>query len=172
MFNQEQKEAYRSIRASAELYDRVLEKTAQKKRWVMPAVSALAACLVLVVALGFFWRSEGPHVVLNGQTLEKNIVFYDISPAADTRSAPDFCVPVELELTRRSEITVSHGCMTLEGGESAQMLTAEDSVTVWWKIERSEVMPVCEMEIRDSKGTTLITLHYNNAEITATKRRK
>lgn len=173
MFNQEQKEAYRAIQAPAELYDRVLAKATPGKRWVLPTtLSIAAACFVMVVALGFFLKGGEPAIVLNGQPLEKSIVFYDISPASDVRSSPFFSVPVEVKAERRSEITVSHGSMTVDGGAPVKTLTAEGSVTVWWEIERSEVMPVCEMEIRDGKSTTLITLNYNNAEITATKRRK
>ena len=172
MFKEKEIQAYRAIGAPQELYAKVMESQPTRRLRLMPMVSSLAACLVLVVVLGLFLRSNGPKIVLNGQALEDTIVFYDISPASDVRSSPEFSVPVELKLTRKAEITVSHGYMTVDGGNPSTSLTADDAVTVWWRIERSEVMPVCEMEICDSKGTTLITLNYNNAEITATKKEK
>lgn len=171
MFSNDQKEAYRNIQAPEELYQKVVESKQPRRLKLVPLLSGLAACLALVVVLGLFLRPGGPEIVLNGQKLEDIIVFYDISPT-DVRSSPLFSVPVELELPRKAEITVSHGSMTVDGGAPVTSLTASSSVTVWWQIERSEVMPVCEMVIRDSKGTTLITLNYNNAEITATKKEK
>ena len=170
MFSNDQKEAYRSIHAPTALYEKVAEgKHPLRGKAVWP-LGAVAACLALVVVLGLFLRPMGPEIVLNGQRLEDTIVFYDISPASDVRSSPLFCVPVELELNRKTEITVSHGYMTVDGGAPTTSLTVSDAVTVWWQIERGDVMPVCEMEICDSKGTTLVTLNYNNAEITATKK--
>jgi hypothetical protein len=172
MFSNRQKEAYRSICVPDGLYARIVEKEQPKRLKLLPLVSGLAACMALVVVLGLLWQPGGSSIILNGQKLEDEIVFYDISPASDVRSSPLFSVPVELKLTRSSKITVSHGSMTVEGGEPVTELNANHSVTIWWQIERSEEMPVCEMEIQDNKSTTLITLNYNNAEITAKKKEK
>ena len=159
MFQEQERMAYQSIHAPEALRQKVMAKK-PVRHLPMYLTTALAACLALVIGLGFLFRGGEPGISVNGQTLKDSIVYYDLS-VADLRSAPVLTVPVDLELSGESEISVSHGSLIREG---------ESPVSRSWQICKAEEIPICEMTITQGKDVTTITLEYNQSEITITKK--
>lgn len=168
MFQEQERMAYQSIHAPEALRQKVMAKK-PVRHLPMYLTTALAACLALVIGLGFLFRGGEPGISVNGQTLKDSIVYYDLS-VADLRSAPVLTVPVDLELSGESEISVSHGSLIREGESPVSRLTASDDLSLSWQISKTEEIPICEMTITQGKDVTTITLEYNQSEITITKK--
>lgn len=175
MFSEKELDAYKSIQAPNTLHCKIQEASRQQKhamRLPPMGLMAAAACLVLILGLmGFFPRQGAPEIVLNGQTLEDSVFFYDISPASELRSSPVFSVPLELTLPDETVLSVSYGQMLTDGSAPAKTLTAKGSLALWWEFPRGEELPTLEMSLNSQGKQTLITLTYDPAEktITATK---
>ena len=168
MFKEQELNTYRSITAPQELYEKVMAAQRPKRRWSHYAAGLVAACLVLTLGAGFFFRGGEPDILIHGQPLESSVAFYDLSPAAEMRSSGALTVPVELELSRTSQITVTQGQLTLGEGEPAQELTASGSVALLWEVPRD--CEQCELLIDDGKKLTTLTLKYEETQITITKK--
>lgn len=175
MFSKNEIDAYKKISAPDELKEKV-EKSISKRRSIqMPSViklaTAFAACIVLVVSMNSFLKSESFDIVVNGHELEDSIMFYDVSPASDMRTSPVYSVPVEMAIEEDANISVSHGNITVDGGTPTEAMNVSEPIMVWWNIERSDKMPKCEMKIEQNGKTTLIILEFDNAEKTITAKR-
>ena len=170
MFKEQQLNTYRSICAPEELYDKVMAAQKPQWHWQKYATGLAAACLVLALGAGFFFRGGSPDIIVNGQSLESSVVYYDLSPAADMRTSPVLTVPVELELPRNAKVTVTEGQLSLDGLGGGKTLIASASVTLLWEIPREEETLSCEMYIDDGKAVTTLTLTYEESKITITKK--
>ena len=168
MFKEQELNTYRSITAPQELYDKIMAAKKPRVHWSRYAAGLVAACLVLVMGVGFFFRGGEPGIVISGQSLESSIVYHDLSMATELRSADVFTVPVELELSGRSRITVTHGQLIMGEDEPSQQVTASGTVTLHWEISRGTEM--CEMHIRSGKMLTILTLENENSQIMITKK--
>lgn len=170
MFQEQERNAYQSIRVPQELREKVMAKKKPKRQLPVYLTTAIAACLVLAIGMGFFFRGGEPNIRINGQTLESSVVYYDLSPASEMRSAPILSVPVELELSGESEISVSHGTLVREGQTPVSTLKASSAVSLIWQIQLGQEMTTCEMTITHEKGVTTMTLEYVDSKITVTKK--
>ena len=170
MFNDEQIRSYRSIKAPEALREKVLSSAKPRRIRVMPLVAALAACLILALSFGSL-TGGGEDIRINGQVPDGSVVLFESVPASANRSAPVCTFEVELRLDSPAEVTVSSGTVSAKKIPAAKAVRLSRSATLIWETECSEALPVCELEIRDSDGVTVITLTYKNAEITAIKRR-
>ena len=170
MFQEQELNAYRSIQAPSELYEKIMSARKPKRHWGRYVTGVAAACLVLAMGAGFFFRGGEPGIMIQGQSLENSIVYYDLSPASEMRSSPTITVPLELELPRKSRICVTHGQLTGEGIESGKEWTASGSVSLLWEIPRGTELPVCELSIDDGKEITTLTLTYEETKIRITKK--
>lgn len=168
MFKEQELNTYRSITAPQELYERIMAAPKPKRRMPHYVTGLVAACLVLVMGAGFFFRGGEPGIRIHGQSLESSVSYYDLAPAVEQRTSNVLTVPVELELSKESRITVTHGQLTLGEGEPEQEVTASGSVTVLWQISRGETL--CQMDIRSGKTVTTLTLEYDETQITITKK--
>ncbi len=167
MFNKSQLDAYNSIKVPDELFNKVVNSKPKKSKiYLIPLVSSLAACLILVFGVAAFMGSFNPQVTFNGQSLTDSVVFYDISPIStmDMRSSPELCVPVELELSEKTVVSVSEGVIILENGERVQQSTFEGTVTLMWEIQRTSDFPKSKMTLTSDKGSKVITLTQNEAD--------
>ena len=169
MFNEQEVQAYQGIRAPETLRSKVLAAKKPVRQWNKVIPSLAAACLVLVVAGGFLFRGGEPDIVINGEKLKSSIVYHDLFPAAEMRSAPDLTVPMELELSGTAVLRVTHGQLTL-GNQTAAELTASGDVELLWQIPREGQIPLCQLHIDDGKDVTTITLEYKETQITITKK--
>lgn len=168
MFKEQELNTYRSITAPQELYDKIMAAKKPARHWPRYAAGLVAACLVLVLGVGFFFRGGEPDIIIQGQPLETSVVYYDLAPAAEQRSSDVLTVPVELELSRKSRITVTQGQLTLGEGEMVRELTASGSVTLLWEISRG--IPMCELYIDDGSAVTTLTLENKETQIIITKK--
>lgn len=186
MFQEKEIKAYQNLKAPDSIYNRVQESVLSQsidekahenkiiRMRVIRVISTIAACLILVVGIGFMNRNDSVKIVLNGQNLETKVLFYDISPASDLRSSPIFSVPLELDIHAETKLSVSYGMMRFSEDEVTVNKTVNQPVTLWWELPRSsEEIPECEMVLEDKNGVIKITLTYNSADktITATKRK-
>ena len=93
MFKEKEIQAYRAIGAPQELYAKVMESQPTRRLRLMPMVSSLAACLVLVVVLGLPLIVAGIVIlVLNGK----------MKSVAKATKASAY-ITGELELRRRED---------------------------------------------------------------------
>lgn len=168
MFEEQELNTYRSITAPQELYDKIMAAKKPKVHWHRYAAGLAAACLVLVMGIGFFFRGTEPDIMVYGQHLESSVVYHDLSPVAERRTSDVLTVPVELELSRKSRITVTQGQLTLGEGEPAQEVTASGSATLLWEIPRG--ISMCELHIVGGKAVTTLTLENENSQIIITKK--
>lgn len=167
MFNKSQMDAYSNIKAPQELLEKVVNaKPKKSKIYLIPLVSSLAACLILIFGVSVFANSFNPQVTFNGQSLKDSVVFYDISPIStmDMRSSPVLSMPLELKLSDETQVSVSEGVIILANGERVSRTTLEGDVTVIWEIQRQGDFPQSEMTLKSSKGTKQITLTQNEAD--------
>ena len=168
MFKEQQLNTYRSICAPEELYEKVMAAQKPQRHWQKYAPGLAAACLVLAFCAGFFFRGGSPNIIVNGQSLESSVVYYDLSVASEMRTSPVVTVPVELKLPRNAEITVTEGQISLDG-QCGKTLNASASVTILWEIPREEAQN-CEMHIDDGRAVTTLALTYEETKITITKK--
>ena len=170
MFKEKELNTYRSICAPEELYDKIMAAKKPQWQWQKYATGLVAACLVLALGAGFFFRDTSLDITVNGQPLESSVVYYDLSAASDMRATPMVIVPVELKLPRNAKITVTEGQLSLDGEGSGKTLSASASVTLLWEIPRGEETLNCQMHIDDGKAVTTLTLTYEETQITITKK--
>lgn len=172
MFQEQQRMTYQSIRAPEELREKIMaKKKPAQKRLPMYLTTALAACLVLAIGIGiFFPGGNAPQIAINGQQLKDTIVYYDVVTASDMRSAPVLAVPVDLELSEESQISVSCGNLVWEGETPVDQLTASEDVSLIWQLPKDEQPVTCEMTIKTGSTVTTLTLQYDQSEIKITKK--
>lgn len=168
MFKEQELNTYRSITAPQELYDKIMAARKPKVYWPRYAAGLVAACLVLALGVGIFFQGGEPSITINGQTLGSSMVYHDVAPAAELRTSEALTVPMELELSEKSRISVTHGLLTLGEGEPTAELNASGSITLLWTIPRGTT--VCEMHIDGGKELTTLTLEYDETQITITKK--
>lgn len=167
MFNKSQLEAYNSIKAPDELYEKILTSKPKKtKIYLIPVVSSLAACLVLIFGISaFLSQGYNPNVTFNGQSLTDSVVFYDISPARafDMRSSSVLSLPVELKLEEKTEVSVNEGVIVFDD-ERTSSASLEGEISLIWEIQRTGDFPQCVMTLESSEGKAEITLTQNEAD--------
>ena len=170
MFKEQELNTYRSIRAPEELYGKIMAAKKPQRHWQKYTAGLIAACLVLALGAGFFFRGGSPDVVVNGQSLENSVVFYDVSTSADMRSTPVVSVPIELDLPRKSHITVTAGELSRDGKSCGKTLSASGSVDLSWEIPRDGEVVDCQMRIDDGKSVTILMLTHEETKVTITKK--
>ena len=168
MFKEHELNTYRSITAPQELHDKLMAAQKPKVQWMQYAAGLVAACLLLVMGVGFFFRGGEPGIMIHGQSLETSFVYYDMAPAAELRTSDVLTVPVELELSGKSRITVTQGQLILGEGEPTQEVTVSGSVTLLWEVSRGTSM--CQMHIDGKRAVTTLTLENEDSQITITKK--
>ena len=167
MFSKSQLDTYNNIKAPAELYEKVVNAKPKKNNlYIIPFVSTLAACLVLISGIYIFAKDSKPEIIFNGQELTSAVVFYDISPAMelDMRSSPVLSIPLELTLKEETTVTASHGKLCCEGYAPASALTLNDTASVLWEIQREEDFSPCKLTLEANGNTTVITLTQNEMD--------
>ena len=170
MFTEQQRNAYQSIQAPPELREKILGKKKTKRHVPVYLGTALAACLILAIGIGFFLPNGEPGIICNGQRLESTIVYYDLAPVSEMRSVSVLSIPVDLELSGKSEISVTQGCLIREDENVGTKLTASSDLSLIWQLPKSEEISDCEMTITQEKDVTAITLNYEESKIEITKK--
>lgn len=167
MFSDKEMKAYRGIKAPEELY-RSIVGTKRKERNTLRIITALAACLVLIVTSVFIFKGKS-NIIVNGQPLDGRIVFYDTATAKARSVSSAISVPIEIKAEGKTEISVLHGHVLVDGNEPSKDITISSAETLRWEITPTDGDDVYEMRITDKKGTSIISLRYNDTKITVTK---
>lgn len=177
MFSEKEIQEYKSKRAPKELEFIVKAKLREEQKpkvWIKTMVAsagAVAACFLCVLAVSLFMGNRQADITLNGQNLESSLLFYDISPATDMRSSPNFSIPLEIDPKGEADISVSYGVVVLSDGTSAESFEICGKTVLCWEIERDKSLPECILAVDTGDSITKITLTYDyeNNAIKATK---
>lgn len=124
MFNEKQLEQYRSVKASPELKASVmsLEKSGKIYAFNRKTVSAIAACLVAVIALGsYFGMSAGVNAELAAAP----------QPASLYRATADERAVVKFDIGGSYTVTVESGYV-LQNGEQVTTLELDGETQIEW----------------------------------------
>lgn len=170
MFSEKERATYQSIRAPQELYEKVVCGKKPARRWTSYVPTLAAACLVLVLGMGFFFGGGDPGIAIGGQSLVGSVEYYDAAPAAELRSVPNLTVPVELELSKPTRVSVTAGQLTCDGKEPGSVQWVSGSVTLLWEIPRDTEPGQCEMHIGIGKNASVLTLEQEETKIILTKK--
>ncbi|MBQ3182457.1 MAG: hypothetical protein IJB57_02200 [Clostridia bacterium] len=136
-------DAYKSIKAPADLAVKVLNRKPQKKAFSYKSLISIAACIIILVSVFPMYLSfTDPDVNISAS-------------APMTARYIGTQIPVELSLNRRSSVTVSNGSLEGYNGEDIK-----GSVTLIWNIN-IEVLNDCTLTVTDDFKATVYTLSYN-----------
>ncbi len=170
MFTDKEINAYRDIKAPSDLCKKI--KNAQKKsKRLLYSITVVAACFVFMIT-GVFINSQSNNIVVNGQKLKSSVEFYDTTSSLGRTVSSVISVPVEIKVSRSTNISVEEGLISIDGGNSTKEIDISDDTMFWWEVEPSGENQVFEMLITDKKGVQKITLEYKNAKITVTKEKE
>lgn len=126
MFNEKQLEQYRSVKASQELRESVmsLEKSGKIYAFNRKTVSAIAACLVAVIALGsYFGMSAGVNAELVAAPQMASLY----------RSVADERVTVNFDINGSYTVKVSSGYV-LQNGEQVATVELDGEAQIEWLV--------------------------------------
>lgn len=128
MFDEKQIEQYRAVKASPELKARVeaVEKRGKIYSFNRAAVSAIAACLVAVIAIGSYAAGYG--------SIEAELVNGSRQTAAFARAAQQ-SISIRLSVKGEYEVSVSSGSISAEGCEPSQTITPDGECEAVWCFE-------------------------------------
>lgn len=179
MFDIQQVNEYRKVKAPEELRQQVLQAATKRHsprhRGAFAGVAALAACLALVLGLHFAGLGgadvllmgeplkEGAPVVLELAALPRTMAEPQNGPAAYSRQTmPTQQVELELNLKDTTRLEVSDGyLMVLQNGEAVDDWTAlHGKVTVLWEIDPAQVTNTYQLEMYGGETCRKITLSY------------
>ena len=168
MFNEKQTNAYKNITAPMELRERVLNaekqptvsgKTSSLK--VIRNITTLAACVCLIVAVGFGLNSNKSFTVsMNGTGLTQEATPLNTARASYSVAAANekeiLEIPLEITLEGESDITANGGTILNSSEDNGKM-------SVVWQInaDREETYT---LEIKSEKDSCTVMLIFNNAE--------
>lgn len=167
MFTEKEISAYKNIKAPDDLLNRItgLQKKSKKPIYF---ISAVAACFIFIIT-GILINNNQSNIVVNGQQLKNSIVFYDTASVSARTTSSAISIPIEIDASRRTEISVTKGWLSINGSSPSQKAVISESETIWWEIEPNDSYGVFEMKITDKKGSQKVTLEYENSKITVTK---
>ncbi len=136
-------DAYQSIKAPIRLKEKVLNNKPSRKAFNYKGLISVAACVIIMASMF-------PAYV--GLT-EPSVSVSSAMPMAARYIGTQ--IPLELNLERRSRITVSHG--TLEGYNGER---TKGNIALIWNINTEEYED-CTLEVQDNLKTTVYSLSYN-----------
>lgn len=185
MFDKKDIDSYRSISAPNELRERVMTyfkeesnaKTAKKYR--IPEIykfSAMAVCMLLVLVIGILFYSNNNSklsVWVNGEKLTSEAITISSSDdgiaPANARAMLGFDIPIEFDIKRQTEISVSGGMMQVFDEETGELIALETtfftdkSVKIVWEISTADINAAYEMYVSDAKDSYTITPKYDHS---------
>ncbi len=169
MFTDEQIKAYHNIKAPDELRKKIVKQKSNKK-W-LSTIAVAAACFIFMIT-GILINSQHNNIVVNGQQLKGSIEFYDTAPILERTVSSVVSIPVEIEVSQNTTISVDRGVISIDGCNPTKEIDISDSATIWWEFEPTKDNNVFEMLISNKKGVQKVTLEYENAKITVTKEKE
>lgn len=182
MFDKKTVDAYKQITAPDELKEKVMaacfvDKAPEKRNFfgTMRMYATLAACFVLVIVFSVFAVGNfgDLSVSVYGKTLTfepmvlSNSEIEPIAYSAEPRALCRTSVPVEIEVSGETEISVSDGMMKVCAAETEEELysgtefTAEENVLIYWTVDADEAATHFEMAINGRKKSYVLLLDFD-----------
>ena len=171
MFQENDIEAYQSTKAPVELKNRIRLSVEQQKRKVRKqqmSFVALAACFALVFSLSGVFDSNSAILSINGKAVSDKAVTLQTSAGYGLRTASAgqefdtiFFVPMEIEVTEKTQIEISKGTLSKVGAEdSSQDITSleiSESAVIYWCVSgNTESSPRCTITTGDKEYVYVI----------------
>ncbi len=177
MFDKKHIDAYSNIKAPDELFEKVVNAKPEKSKvYLIPLISSLAACLILIFGVAAFSSmSFNPEVSFNGAVLTADTVITGttnsgVAPASayEMRSLATLKIPVELKLDSKTEVAVSNGAIILENGERTQNTSLEGNIALLWEVPQNAEETECTMTLESfGKTQQIILTLYPDGSYTA-----
>ncbi len=172
MFDSDQMEAYRNIKAPDELRERILqdaEMQSRKPRIVPILCTAALTAAALLLVVGLQSPSKTQSIRMNGITLtEEGTAVTERNAGiatASARIADEICVP--LTITLPAEVTVTSGILCLPDGrgeiESGVTVQLEENAQLEWCISAAQRSDSYSMLLSDRSGSSELSLEYDDA---------
>lgn len=162
-------DAYRSIRAPEELREKVLSSTKEENRpknniVVFRKISSVAAVLAAVVLASLVVVSPWNDVKVAGVNGKIGSSYTSVkdneNAAVFARYSDELTVPLTLDVSKDTEITVTDGNVTDEAGEMISAVGKGEKADIYWTIPAADEDVSYEMTLSNSKNTYLITLSF------------
>lgn len=180
MFDQKQIDAYCSVTAPADLRRQVLNMAAEKaerKPFFQTAgfrsLSAVAACLVLMLAVTLPNSvPAGPEFSLDGSPVTAEAMPLPQSTqvaALSARTAPLVTVPLKLDLSEETTLSVDRGALTVVNPKTEDVLfigstgTVSKDCLLTWSIS-DETRTPCTLTAQTADEVCTIILAFNADE--------
>lgn len=175
-------DAYKQITAPDELKEKVMasclvDKASEKRNFfgTVRMYATLAACFVLVIVFSVFAVGNFGDLSISvyGKTLtSESVVLSDseIAPLAysvEPRAIGRTSVPVEIEVSSETEISVSGGQMKVCDAKTEEELysgtefTAKGNVLIHWIVDADEAAKHFEMTVNGRKKGYVILLDFD-----------
>lgn len=126
MFSEEQLKLYGAVKAPDSLKAKVmkLENKKQAKVYKFPvkAVSAVAACLIVIISIGAYM----------GTAIDVQLVAAPYQAVSYQRATAEERVTVKFDISGSYEVSVSQGSITAHGTESAATAQLEGDGEIEW----------------------------------------
>ena len=167
MFTDNEIKAYQSIKAPAELYEKI-SKTQKSPNITLRIITTVAACFILIISSVFIFKGEN-NIIVNGQPLTDSVVFYNTASAKARSISSAILVPVEIKAKATTKVTALQGTLSVDGGKAQNQITITSDKTLWWEITPKTYEQVFKLQISDKKGVYTVTLKNENTKITVTK---
>lgn len=163
MFSEDQIKQYKRITAPSEMRERVLTSVTvqnKKRRTHVYRYAGIAACLVLIIAISLVFNSMGSvNVYSDGQVITENgVPVYSAVSAMSARGL--FGISLEAELDGKTVISATEGDVYVNGQLSSGEIDAE-KVSIVWDIVPTDTERTYVLTFKNSRGTTEVTLLFN-----------
>ncbi len=177
MFDKKHIDAYSSIKAPHELYEKVTNAKPEKSKvYLIPLIISMAACFILVFGVAAFsFKDFNPTITFDGTLVTSDSVVTgtinaEPTPASiyDMRSLATLSFPIQLTLDNKTEVAVSEGSIVLENGERTQSAKLEGDVQLLWEVNPASETCDSTMTLRSfGKTQQLILTRYPDGSYTA-----
>lgn len=176
MFDSKQIEAFRQIKAPAELRDKVIGAKTVPMRTVVLRYSSLAACLIIMLTavLLFHARTDGIAVNMNGHEITSEGVYtvlstmdtaaYSVARVVPVTAGETLEIPLEFTVTGECTANVSSGSILMDGEEteSGAQLTAEGNLNLIWRIESADREAYYSLVLQSGGEQVVLVMKYDN----------
>ncbi len=145
-------------------------------------ILAAAACIALAVtaAIGFMSRSKVSITAFEKDIGNQPVVVAESGGVSDVRSNGEsesarIAVPMEIEVNRKTDISVSDGSIQVLDLKTGALLyngdcyTCESDVSVVWLVRASKPGSCFEMHLVSGKSKQIVTLNYSDNKWTMQK---
>ncbi len=182
MFSKEQTNAYKNIKAPAELRYKVLEDSKKEKadfsKNIIKFVS-IAACMVITLCIISAYNifSGSTEITIDGISPVKNSVVLQGTNSvslATARTLEIITVPINIDTNKKTIISVSCGTIVVNDAQSGEMLMTDSEYSIskdtslLWQIPETELTQSNIITVETKNKTYVLSLVYDKATDTRT----